>query len=213
MALHLAEDIHHNLGQTAVVPAGGQGVHQQGKRAVLCQVLIPAVQQLLQHLGHEDAALPLVAQAEVRVQVQQVAALPKQGGAEGVDGGNLRLVDQGGLAAEVAVVGRLSQPVGQLLSNAATKLCRRRLGVCNHQEAVDVQPLPGHPVQQPFHQHTGLARPRRRRYQQLPAPVVYNLSLFFCQWKGHGTASFTPSKCSNTFRCGCRCFAPPHPAP
>ena len=124
--------------------------------------------------------LPLVAQAEIRVQVQQVAVLPEEGGTEGVDGGNLRLVDQGGLAAEVAVVGGLRQPVRQLLGDAPPQLGRRRLGEGDHQEAVDVEPLLGHPIQQPLHQHPGLARPRRRRYQQLAAPVVYNFSLFVC---------------------------------
>ena len=185
VALHLDEDPLRYLGQAAVVPAGGEGVHQDGEGTALGQPLIPRIQHLLQHLGHEDTALPLVAQTEVRVQVQQVAALPEESGAEGVDRGDLRLIHQGGLAAEMAVVGGHGQPVGQLLGDPPPELRRRRLGEGDHQEAVDVQPLLGHPVQQPLHQHPGLPRPRRRRHQQLPAPIVYDLSLFVCQRKGH----------------------------
>ena len=185
MALDLVEHGGGNLGQTAVVPPGGEGVHQLGEGAVFLQILIAVVQHLLQRLGQEDPPLPLVAQPEVRVQVQQVAVLLEQRLAEGVDSGYLGPVDQGGLAAEVAVVGVLRQPVGQLLGNAAPQLRRRGLGVCNNQKTVDVQAFGGHPVQQPLHQHPGLARPRRRRHQQLAAPVVYDFSLFLCQWKGH----------------------------
>ena len=102
-------------------------------------------------------ALPLVAQAEVRVQIQQVAALTEEGGAEGVDGGDLCLIDQSGLTAEVPVVGRLRQPGGQFLGNAGPQLPRGRLGVGDDQELVQIQPLPGHPVHEPLHQHPGLA--------------------------------------------------------
>ena len=190
MALHPSGDVQHDLGQTAVVPPGGQGVHQPGEGPLGVHALIPAVQGLLQHPGHQHLGLPLVAQAEVRVQVQQVAALPQQGGAEGVDGGDLGLVDQGGLPPQVPVVGPLRQPVGQLLGDTGPQLRRRRLGVGDDQELVDVQPLALHPVQQPLHQHPGLARPGGGGNQELSPPVPDDFLLFLCQGKGHVSRSF-----------------------
>ena len=85
-----------------------------------------------------------------------MAALPQQGGTEGVDGGDLCLIDQSGLAAQVAVIGILGQTLGQLLGDAPPQLRRGRLGVGDDQKLGDVQPFAGHPVQQPLHQHPSL---------------------------------------------------------
>ena len=85
-----------------------------------------------------------------------MAALPQQGGTEGVDGGDLCLIDQGGLTAQVAVIGVLGQTLGQLLGDAAPQLGGCRLGVGDDQKLGDVQPFAGHPIQQPFHQYPGL---------------------------------------------------------
>ena len=115
-----------------------------------------------------------------------MATLPQQGGTEGVDGGDLCLIDQSGLSAEMAVIGVLGQALGQFLGDAPPQLSRCRLGVGDDQKLGDVQPFAGHPVQQPLHQHPGLTRTGRCRHQQLPAPVVYDLPLFFGQGKGHG---------------------------
>ena len=104
VALDPPKHIQHDLGQAAVVPSGGEGVHQKGKVPLWVDALVLLLQHILQHLGHHHMALPLVAQAEVRVQIQQVPALPKEGCTEGVNGGDLRLIDQGGLPAEVPVI-------------------------------------------------------------------------------------------------------------
>ena len=189
VALDAAEHVQHDLGQAAVVPPGGQGVHQDGKGAVRLDSLVLLLQHVLQHLGHEHLCLPLVAQPEVRVQVQPVALLPQEGGAEGVDGGDLGPVHQGGLPPQVPVPWVLRQAGGELLGDAGAQLGGGGLGVGDDQEAVQVQPLPGHPVQQPLHQHPGLARPGSGGHQQFPAPVVYDLLLFIGQRKSHGGSS------------------------
>ena len=186
MALDPPKHIQHDLGQAAVIPSGGEGIHQKGEVPLRINVPVLLLQHVLQHLGHHHMALPLVAQAEVRVQIQQVPALPEEGGAEGVDGGDLSLIDQGGLPAEVPVVGSLRQPGGQLLGDAGPQLPCGRLGVGDDQELVQIHPLPGHPVHEPLHQHPGLARACCGGDQQLPAPVIHDPLLFLCQGKGHG---------------------------
>ena len=198
MALDPPKHIQHDLGQAAVVPSGGEGVHQKGKVPLWVDALVLLLQHILQHLGHHHMALPLVAQAEVRVQIQQVPALPKEGCTEGVNGGDLRLIDQGGLPAEVPVIGGLRQPGRQLLGDAGPQLPRGRLGVGDDQELVQVQPLPGHPVHEPLHQHPGLARACGGGDQQLPAPVIHDPLLFLCQGKGHGLPLL--SSCQASFR-------------
>ena len=67
VALHPSGDVQHDLGQAAVVPPGGQSVHQLGEGPLGVHALIPAVQGLFQHPGHEHLGLPLVAQAKVGV--------------------------------------------------------------------------------------------------------------------------------------------------
>ena len=118
-----------------------------------------------------------------------MAALPQQLGAEGVDGGDARLVHQGGLTAQVAVGGPQSQPVGQLLHNTAPQLGSGSLGVGDDQEAVYVGPLL-HPGQQTFYQHPGLTGACRSGYQKAAPPVIYRRLLFFCQGKGHLVSPF-----------------------
>ena len=190
MGLHPAPDVQDDLHEPGVVPPGGHGVHQPGEVAVRRDVLIALLQHVVEGAEHEDARLPLVAQPEVRVQVQQVAALPQQLGAEGVNRGDLGLVNQSRLTAQVGVGGPLRQPGGQLLHDAAPQLGGGGLGVGDHQEAVDVQPLPRHPGQEPLHQHPGLARPGGGGHQQPAAPVVHCGLLFGCQGECHGRCSF-----------------------
>ncbi len=193
VGLHPAPDVQDDLHQPGVVPPGGHGVHQLGEVAARHDVLIAPLQHVVEGPEHEDARLPLVAQAEVRVQVQQVAALPQQLGAKGVDRGDLGFVNQSRLTAQMGVGGVLRQPGGQLLHDAAPQLGGGGLGVGDHQEAVDVQPLPRHPGQEPLHQHPGLARPGRGGHQQPAAPVVYRSLLFGCQGECHGRCSFLVS--------------------
>ena len=217
VGLHPPPDVQHDLHEPAVVPPGGHGVHQPGEVAPLGDVLIAPIQHIVEGAEHEDARLPLVAQAEVRIQLQQVAALPQKLGAEGVDGGDLGLIDQGGLPPQVGVGGALRQPGGQLLHDAAPQLGGGGLGVGNDQEAVDVQPLPLHPGQEPLHQYPGLAGAGGGGHQQPAAPVVYRGLLFTCQGKGHrallsaqrGWVRFSPP----TFWRGLRSRSPGCPRP
>ena len=217
VGLHPPPDVQHDLHEPAVVPPGGHGVHQPGEITPLGDVLIAPVQHIVEGAEHEDARLPLVAQAEVRIQLQQVAALPQKLGAEGVDGGDLGLIDQGGLPPQVGVGGALRQPGGQLLHDAAPQLGGGGLGVGNDQEAVDVQPLPLHPGQEPLHQYPGLAGAGGGGHQQPAAPVVHRSLLFTCQGKGHrallsaqrGWVRFSPP----TFWRGLRSRSPGCPRP
>jgi hypothetical protein len=61
VALHPSGDVQHDLGQTAVVPPGSEGVCQLSKGTLLLQPLITAVQYLLQNSCHNVLALPLIA--------------------------------------------------------------------------------------------------------------------------------------------------------
>ena len=185
VGLDLAVDVQSDLHQPAVVPPGGQGVHQQCEIRVLPDGLIPPFQQVVHGPESQHPRLPLVAEAEVRLQVQQVAALPQELGAEGVDGGNLGLVDQGGLPPQMAVAGLFRQPGGQLVHDAPAQLGGGGLGVGDDQKAVDVQPLVLHPGQEPLHQHPGLAGTGGSGHQQAAAPVGHHGALLRGQGKGH----------------------------
>ena len=115
-----------------------------------------------------------------------MAALPQQLGAEGVDSGDLGLVHQGRLAAQVGVSRAPGEPVGQFLHNTGAELGGGGLGVGDDQEAVHVQPIPLHPGQEALHQNAGLAGARRGRDQKRPAAVVHDGLLFRSQGKRHG---------------------------
>ena len=185
VALDAAEHVQHDLGQAAVVPPGGQGVHQDGKGAVRLDPLILRLQHVLQHLCHEHLGLPLVAQPEVRVQVQRGGPPPA--------GGRSRrewMVEIWARYTRVDCRRRCRSPGFSARREDSSWAMRVRSsaaaasGVGDDQEAVQVQTLPGHPVQQPLHQHPGLARSGGGGHQQLPAPVVYDLLLFVGQGKG-----------------------------
>ncbi|MPN15519.1 hypothetical protein SDC9_162853 [bioreactor metagenome] len=161
MALDAAEHIQGNFHQAAVVPPGGHGVHQTGKVSARLQLLIALFQHLRKCPVHEHRRLPLVAQAKVGGQIQQMPALPQKGGAEGVDGGNARLVDPDGLTAQVGVSGLLGQPCAQSVGDSAAQLGGGGLGIGDDEELIHVAPLPDHAVQQPLHQHPCFARASR----------------------------------------------------
>ena len=109
-------------------------------------MLVGVLQHPLQGQLPQQPRLPVVHEAEIRVQVQLGAALPQEAGAEGVDGGNLRAVDEGGLPSQVGVVRLLSQSLLDGGQNFAPQLGRCRFGEGDHQELVYVQPFPQHPV-------------------------------------------------------------------
>ena len=115
---------------------------------------------------------------------------PQQGGAEGVNGLDVRLVDQQELALEVAVPGPVRHAPGQLLGDALAQLRRRRPGVGNNEEVVHIGLfLPQYPAEQPVHQHPGLAAAGGGGNQQAAALVLYDSPLALGQLDAHGSSS------------------------
>ena len=180
MGLDAAADVQDNLHQAAVVPPGGHGVHQKGKVAALGQVLVALVHYIVEGAEHEYTGFSLVTEAEIRVDIQQMAALAEEFYAEGVNGGDVRLIDQGILAAEAAVTRVFRCINGELIHNAGAQFCGGGIRKRYHQEAVNIYALPCHPRQQALHQYSGLARARCRRNQQATASVFYCGFLLTC---------------------------------
>ena len=145
VALDAAMDVQDHLPQPPVIPSGGHGVHQDGE-VPLIQVLVGILQHPLQGQLPQQTRFPIVHEPEVRIQVQLGAALPQEARAEGVDGGDLGAVDEGGLPSQVGVVRLLSQRLLDGGQDFAPQLGRRRLGEGDHQELVYVQPFPQHSV-------------------------------------------------------------------
>ena len=145
VALDAAVDVQDHLPQPPVIPSGRHGVHQDGEISFV-QMLVGVLQHPLQSQLSQQTRFPVVHEAEIRVQVQLGAALPQEAGTEGVDGGDLGAVDEGGLPSQVGVVRLLSQCLLDGGQNLAPQLGRRRLGEGDHQELVYVQSFPQHPV-------------------------------------------------------------------
>ena len=150
MALDPPADVHDHLDQAAVLPAVRHGVHQAGKVTLPLHGAVAFLQDLGEGFLQQDLGLVLVAHPEIIVQIQTVTLLPEETGAEGVDGGNIRLVNQGSLTTQAGVLGMEGKPVGDLGGNAAFELGGCRLGVGDDQEGVDVAALL-HPAQQTLH--------------------------------------------------------------
>ena len=138
-------DVQDHLPQPPVIPSGGHGVHQDGE-VPLIQVLVGVLQHPLQGQLPQQTRFPIIHEPEVRIQVQLGAALSQEAGAEGVDGGDLGAVDEGGLPSQVGVVRLLSPRLLDGGQDLAPQLGRRRLGEGDHQELVYVQPFPQHSV-------------------------------------------------------------------
>ena len=64
--------------------------------------------------------------------------LPEEGSTEGIDGLDIRLVNQEELPLEMAVTGMFRQALAQLLGDAAPELRRRRPGVGDNEEVVHI---------------------------------------------------------------------------
>ena len=190
MALDLPVEIQHQLLQPPVVPAEAEGVRQL--RRAGAHTGVKGLQHAAQHTAAQQGGLPLVQHTEVRrqpplpLEVQQVDVLPQQGGAEGVDGLDVRLVDQQQLALEVAVTGPVRHAPGQLLGDALAQLRRCRAGVGDDEEVVHIGLLlPQHAAEQAVHQHAGLAAAGGGGDQQAPPLVLYHSPLAVGQHHAH----------------------------
>ena len=105
MALDPAKNIQNDLFQRGVIPSRRHGIHQRGKFSRFIQIFIAAVQKVAQHPGHQHMAFSLVAQAKITVQAQFMAALPQNGRAQSVNGGDMCLMHQRDLAAQMGITG------------------------------------------------------------------------------------------------------------
>ncbi len=164
MALDPASHIQHDVHQAAVIPSGGHGVHQKGKVIPRRDGLISLVQHLVEGFPHQDRSLVFIAEAEVVVQIQPVAFLPQELGAESVDGGDLGLIDQGRLPPKRSVSGTPDLPVAEFRHDPSPKLGGSGFGVGDHQEAVDIHPLL-YPSQKTLYQYPCLSGARGGGYQ------------------------------------------------
>ena len=142
MALDFIVEGQHQLLQPPVIPAKAESVRQllRSRR----HIRIKFLQHPGQHPAAEQVRLALVQHPEVRRQpsplaeVQQVDVLPEEGGTEGIDGLDIRLVNQEELPLEMAVTGMFRQALAQLLGDAAPELRRRRPGVGDNEEVVHI---------------------------------------------------------------------------
>lgn len=185
MALHPGADILDDLHQLTVVPAVGEGVHQAGKVALPRHGCVALLQHLVQGLVHEHLGFVAVTDPEVVVQIQAVALLPEELGAESVDGGDIRFIEQSGLPAEADILRVKSHTLRQLGGDAAFQLGGGGLGKSDDQEAVDIRSLL-HPAEEPLYQYPGLARAGSGGDQETAAPLLYRYPLFRCQGEWHG---------------------------
>ena len=142
VALDFIVEGQHQLLQPPVIPAKAESVRQllRSRR----HIRIKFLQHPGQHPAAEQVRLALVQHPEVRRQpsplaeVQQVDVLPEEGGTEGIDGLDIRLVNQEELPLEMAVTGMFRQALAQLLGDAAPELRRRRPGVGDNEEVVHI---------------------------------------------------------------------------
>ena len=119
------------------------------------------------------------------VQVQAVTLLPEKLGTKGVDGGDIRLIEQRGLPPKADILRLERHTVCQLCRHTAFQLCGGGLGKGDDQEAVNIRPRL-HPGEEPFHQHTGLSRTGGGGDQEAAAGFLYGSPLFSCKGKRHG---------------------------
>ena len=175
VALHLAVELQHQLLQPFVVSAGAYGIRQLQKARVLLRRVVPGVQHFFESPGHHASGPLLVQHGKVRPDLGLVAVLAEKGGTEGVDGTDLGPVEQGALPPEAAVHGVGCQGRGQLLHDAAAQLSRRRPGIGDDQEAVQIHgPLRvGDRTHQPLGEDPGLAAAGAGGDQQRAAPALY----------------------------------------
>ena len=148
--------------QDALPPPGTEKLHAVAEG--LAAGGVGSLYQLLQGLPLHQPYLPLVGDAEGRVQADFVKMVPQQEQAEAVDGGNLGIVQERGLALDVGRVRPLREPLRDARRDALPHLRRCRIGKGHHQQAVYVHGmrLIADHAHDALHQYGGLAAACRR---------------------------------------------------
>ena len=156
-------------------------------RKILAALLVMPLQHFLHHVRPHQGQLPLVADAESRIDLQTAVMVADQIQTKAVDGGNLRLWNQRPLQPQMLVVRADGQQLVHRRTDPLPHLRSRRVGKGHHQQLVDVEgmlALTDH-ADDPFHQHRRLAGARRRGYQQIPVAAVDHLLLFLSPFHCH----------------------------
>ena len=131
---------------------------REGKETLFF-LLILFLQELLQHIPLQQLQLPLFADAEGGIQVNDMEILPDHRETEAVDSRDRSAVDQGGLLPQMLVEGIL---LGFLLNGCADPLFHLRRGrLCERDDEQLIHGqrvlLPGEHGDDPLHQHGCLA--------------------------------------------------------
>ena len=193
MGLDLLKGPEHRLLQGGVVHPAAQVVRQTAE--VRLHFPVPHFQQGFQHLTPDHRLLVGLQLPEIRPQGAEDRVLPQDRGAEAVDGADGSPIHQGELPPEPETARIPVQSLGQSVLDAAAELRCRRPGIGNEQEPIQIQIVPEDAVQQPLHQHPGLAGTGSRRNEQGGVPVFHRRPL----GGGEGKISHSPP--------------PPFPAP
>ena len=195
VALHFSIEVQRQLLQPTVVPAEAEAVRQLD--LTRGHVRIERLQHPGQHPAAQQLRLALVQYPEVGgqplsfPQVQQVDVLPQQGGTEGVDGLDVRLINQQQLPLQMAVTGALGHALAQLVGDALPQLGGGGAGIGDDKEVVHAGLLlPQHPAEQAVHQHPGLAAACGGGNQYAPAGIIHHSLLAFGQLYGHFPTPF-----------------------
>ena len=162
----------HEVCQAPVVPARAHGVREPDEAGF--GLGVGGLQHRLQREAAQLQRAVLVHDGEVRGYAGPARVLAQQAGAEAVYRPYLRPAHQRALAPEPLGAGVSRRAGGDLLRDAAAQLRRRRRRKRDDQEVLDTawRVAGADPAHEPLGEHAGLAAARRRRDQQLPAPVL-----------------------------------------
>ncbi len=185
VALDFLKHLEHDLAQPLVVPSGRKQVTQRQKAFVLA--VVPGFEDGFHALLLHFRPFALVRDAEIGRQAEGSELFAHQLQAEGMDGRDLRPVDEQQLAAQPGIVRPLTQTFGNGVRDLAAHLGRRRARVSYEQQAVDVSRARfiGQAAQHPLNEHRRLARTGRRRHQQRAA-VFFDGGPLFIRPLRHG---------------------------
>ena len=137
VALHFSVYAHDELSQALIVAPSAHGVGKEAK--ALVGRLIALVHDALEHRGLYRLGPVLLDDPKLRREPRRVAVFAQEALAEAVDGAYLRPLAQRALAAQAAVIWLRRKTQGDLVHDAAAKLCRRGLGEGYDQKAVYVR--------------------------------------------------------------------------
>ena len=194
MALQLAVQLQHQLLQAAVVPTETESVRQCS--AAGRQISVKFLQHPGQHPSAQEHCFTLIQHAEIRcqsplsLQFQQMDILPQKSSTEGIDGLDIRLIDQQQLSLEMAVIGIFRNAGRQFLRNAPPQFRGGGTGIGNDQKIVHTGPLRAqNTTEQAVHQHSRLTAARGGGNQKTSALVIHHSLLAGRQLYAHRCSS------------------------